>query len=299
MPTHGKCALCLTEGRLATSHVLPAFVFRWFRETSITGHMRFAQNPKRRVQDGEKKPWLCDDCEQRLSGYERRFANDLFYPWLSGTTRIRYEEWLLKFCVSVSWRVLNHFRDLGEPEHYSADQVAAAERASQVWREFLLGDRVHPGAFEQHLVIFDAVEEASIQLPQNVNRYLLRSVAMDVVGGKRVAMTYAKLGRFAVFGMIEKGGAPWQNTKVHVREGLLKPQRYVLPAPLADYLREKADAYASVAEQIPEHQRDRIEARAMRDIDRLIETDQFAAMMHDHQLFGDAAPTLTPPPPPL
>ena len=100
----GICAFCNVEDRLRESHVLPAFVYRWLRSRSGVGHIRRTDSPNRRVQDGVKLQWLCDDCETLFSGYETAFATKLFYPWQDGTNRIAYNEWLLSFCVSISWR---------------------------------------------------------------------------------------------------------------------------------------------------------------------------------------------------
>ena len=66
----GICRLCYCDAELQESHVIPAFVFRWLRETGPTPHMRISDEPNRRVQDGLKYPWLCRDCEQMLGGWQ-------------------------------------------------------------------------------------------------------------------------------------------------------------------------------------------------------------------------------------
>jgi hypothetical protein len=99
------CRLCQRPRELRDSHILPAFVFRWLKDTSATGFMRFADEPNRRAQDGITTRLLCDECEGRLGVWERAFANDLFYPYVENSSlRVRCGTWLLKFCASVSWR---------------------------------------------------------------------------------------------------------------------------------------------------------------------------------------------------
>jgi hypothetical protein len=101
------CRLCGHERELQESHVVPAFVFKWLKETSSTGSLRFGQQPNKRVQDGYKQRWLCLDCEGRLNVWETQFATQLFHPVnQDGGDNIRYGEWLMKVCVSVSWRTL-------------------------------------------------------------------------------------------------------------------------------------------------------------------------------------------------
>jgi hypothetical protein len=68
--TTGVCALCKRDVPLVESHILPAFIFRWKKETSATGYLRNSQNPKKRVQDGLKVPLLCIDCERLFNSFD-------------------------------------------------------------------------------------------------------------------------------------------------------------------------------------------------------------------------------------
>jgi hypothetical protein len=47
----GTCALCGENKKLRMSHIIPNFVFKWMKETSATGFLRSAENPKKRLQD--------------------------------------------------------------------------------------------------------------------------------------------------------------------------------------------------------------------------------------------------------
>lgn len=285
-----KCALCGKEGTLRESHVLPAFVFRWLRERSVTGHIRHSDTPNRRVQDGLKKPWLCDDCETRFSRHETHFATKVFHPWLHGEQRAAYDGWLLKFCVSISWRVLAHCKGLNPNRSYTAEQEALARRADVTWRSFLLDEIPHPGQFEQHLLIFDIIAETDIpDLPNNFNRYITGGVEMDMVGSERTLLTYAKLGRFCIFGIIQKGPNKWEGTKVHVTHGLLEPRSVSIPHGLLHLFKEKASLVDSVHQRISETQHGKIDSTVMKNIDRLTGSDQFAAMMADAEMFGEEA----------
>ncbi|MDZ4137692.1 MAG: hypothetical protein U1D66_02305 [Erythrobacter sp.] len=119
----GNCGFCGSFSELRGSYVLPAFVFRWLRDRSGKGHLRNTDNPNRRVQDGLKLPWLCDECEGRFSKFETAFATKAFHPWHQGQTAISYQEWMLKFCVSVSWRVLQYSRGKNPNAEYT-DELA-------------------------------------------------------------------------------------------------------------------------------------------------------------------------------
>jgi hypothetical protein len=285
------CALCGEAAALHRSHVLPAFIFRWFRESSATGHIRFSEAPDKRVQDGIKLPLLCSKCEGRLSRFETAFATNLFHPWNSDSgKRIRYGDWLLKFCVSISWRVLTYAADKTGLEPLAPEQKEMAKIASDRWSQFILGSEPHPGQFEQHLLHLDPIVSHSlVDLPNNINRYLLRAVEMDLPAGEKSAYTYAKLGKFALFGFIQPPARKWIGTKVHVRAGVIGPGEYQLPPELMSYFHDRATRYGEIYSRISEKQLDKIESDATRDVDRLRSSATAEAMFHDRRLFGTEA----------
>jgi hypothetical protein len=291
--TEGECAFCAAFGELRGSHVLPAFVYRWLRGRSGTGHIRQTDNPNRRVQDGLKLAWLCGSCEAQFSRYETAFAAKLFHPWHDGVMRVPYTEWLLKFCTSVSWRVLRYARGRNPEAKYTSDQSRLMDEADKRWREFLSGDVAHPGAFEQHLLIFDVIGETTVRdLPSNINRFMTGAITLDIVGSPRSLMTYAKLGRFNIFGIIQRGPNRWEGTKVHVREGIIKPGRFVVPAGLLDLFREKAKLTADGFDAMSPTQREKVRQHVDGNLDQFMASDQFRSMMADAEMFGRKAVTM-------
>src|ERR1041384_7712632 len=99
------CRLCGKTAELKLSHIIPAFVFRWKRQTSANGYLRMADAPNKRVQDGIKKYWLCEACEARFSRVEDRFSAHVFYPFANeDASRVRYAPWMLQFAASLVWR---------------------------------------------------------------------------------------------------------------------------------------------------------------------------------------------------
>jgi hypothetical protein len=108
-PNPPACALCEQQRILVESHIFPAFLFRWKKKTAATTYLRCNEDPKKRVQDGLKVPMLCAECEGLFNKFETDFCNHVFHPLVSGkTSSASYGPWLLKFCVSVSWRILAH-----------------------------------------------------------------------------------------------------------------------------------------------------------------------------------------------
>jgi len=196
----GICKLCDEEGELQHSHVIPAFAYRWLRETSGTGHIRLGAEPNRRIQDGKKLYWLCANCELRLGKSETAFAKNLFHPFSSGKeARFIYGPWLMQFCVSVSWRVLRYYREETDLEGYSDQSLERLSEADRIWKEVLLGQRAHPGHCRQHLIPLDAIESATGKLAPNINRYLMRVIEMDVVRGSDTEFVFSKIGSSGEF----------------------------------------------------------------------------------------------------
>jgi hypothetical protein len=258
---------------LLLSHVLPAFVYRWKRESSGGSHLRSTDEPNLRVQDGIKRHWLCAGCEERFSKDERAFANKIFYPYLSDpAAELPYGPWLLRFCTSVSWRVLRYAFEEDRFEDWDRDAVSDCERAESVWREVLLGARPHPGDLRQHLLPFDIIEQGAADAAPNINRYLTRAIQIDLCRGSKSVFTFAKLGRFGIFGMIRPDTHPWIGTKVHAKEGSIRPRRYQVPGPLWKYLNDKARDSAAALDAVSDKQRAKIDQAFQQNVDAFVGT---------------------------
>ena len=285
------CRLCGEVAELQDSHVLPAFVFRWLKETSATGFIRFGQHPNRRVQDGKTKRWLCLSCEQKLNVWETKFANSLFHSSNSGRIhRIRYGRWLLKFCVSVSWRSLLFMLEESGLKQFSEAQRTAAAHALETWRAFLLDKVIHPGRFEQHLLPFDSIDTLTGDFPPNFCRYLLRAVEIDVVHNNETTFVQSKLGRFVILGFIElPKPQQWSGSRIHAQEGFIAPRKYTLPIEFGNYLKDRAHRHAVVYGKISDTQLRKIDETLRNDTDRLAQSETFKAMTEDVRIFGEKA----------
>lgn len=283
-----SCVLCGSSDPLQNSHVLPAFVFRWLRKTSGTGHFRNTNNPNVRVQDGIKLPLLCAGCEAAFSSYEAPFASDVFHRFQDDSAaRMRYGPWLLRFCTSVSWRVLVYAKLSKHLNQLNQEQIQSADFALQRWKSFLQGNSPHPGPYEQHLLPMAAIESHNIEgLSTSAKRYLMRAIHMDVVVAESMAFTFAKLGPIMVFGFIKPPARRWKGTKVHVRSGEIRPSTYELPRELFSYLMDKANAVADSQRTITENQFEKMESALRSNPERFAESQQMKAMMLDAQLFG-------------
>lgn len=287
----GRCKLCEEERELQLSHILPAFVFRWQRESSGNGHIRLGMKPNKRVQDGLKRYWLCLECEGRLNKSETAFAAALFHPFTSNTTeRVSYSHWLIEFAVSLSWRVLLFYRDEAGLKDWEPEAIDKLNKAERVWREVLLGKRHHPGQHQQHFLPFDRIESATGEFAPNINRYLMRAIDMDLCRGGRNIFTYAKIGRFIFLGFVhESAPENWRGTKVHATEGIIEPRKYVVPRPFGEYINSKARRMSELLASVSPTQKAKIDEAFRKNLDRFVGCDSYQAMLADISMFGDDA----------
>jgi hypothetical protein len=286
-----KCLICQDKADLQLSHVLPAFVFRWLKESSGGGHLRLGMEPNKRVQDGLKRYWLCNSCEGKLNTSETAFASKIFYPYLKKSgEQFRYSNWLMHFCVSLSWRVLRFYMEETQFNNWSTEDYKYIEKADKIWREVLLEKRPHPQNCQQHILPLDQLESASGKLAPSINRYLMRAVDMDLCRGGQVIFTYTKLGRFIVLGFVnEPNLKQWRGSKINANQGIIQPQKYVLPRPFWEYVNNKAKRMADLFESISDKQADKVEETFKKNIDKYVGSDAFQAMSADISMFGDNA----------
>lgn len=282
------CAFCGERRELKQSHIIPKFVFRWLKDTGGTGYLRQSEAPLRRVQDGLKIQLLCEECEKRFNVWETAFANKIFHPFhLDAKVSVPYSEWFAKFCASVSWRILEYYRQRGLLEKVDESIASAVHSALDTWRRFLAGELSNPGQHEQHMLPMPGIESSTVpSLSNNINRYMLRGVEMDFVVGGDSAMVAAKMGPFHLFGYVLRPKDRWRGSRVAVASGCFGPTQYVLPMALMDYMNERASNSAQVVSNLPEHQVSKIENEILKNPEKFRSTGLFEAMLMDAEMFG-------------
>jgi hypothetical protein len=292
----GVCLLCKKERELQLSHIIPNFVYNWLKDTSPS-YIRSSQNPNQRVQDGPKHYLLCAECEGLFSKWEAAFAENIFHPLHeSGGKQLYwpYEEWCLKFAVSITWRVLAYGNIQGI-SHFSEKQNRAMKKALETWNDFLLGKCPDPGEFEQHIVLTDLIRNHTVpDLSAYINRYMVRSIDVDIPCTDRRAYVYAKMGRVILLGFIQEPWShQWQGTKIHVKKGSLGSKRYILPRFIGSYINLRANKAASSLASLSDKQRQKITNTLKDKTKELAESEIIKAMNQDVNLFGDEAFDIT------
>ena len=288
MTKHGKCQLCGFEKELKESHIVPSFVFKWLKRTSVTGKLRSGEIPNQRKQDGYKLFLLCGVCEKLFCKWEHCFAKNIFEPITKEKQLEPYGGWLLKFSTSLSWRILQFAKYERPLNHFPDSLISSANNASTIWREFLLDKRPHPGRFEQHMLLFPKlITEYKSDLPPNINQYILRSIDMDVACSKKEAFVYLKLGRIFIFGFIEiQKPKNWHQSKVHLNYGTLLNKQYIIPEEIKDFIFHKARKGFKSQQKMSEKQWNQIGKDYEKNIDHFRHSEMFKAIEQDYKFFG-------------
>jgi hypothetical protein len=79
----------------------------------------------------------------------------------------------------------------------------------------------------------------------------------------------------------------WTGSNVHVAEGSIAPQKYVIPQPFADYLNRKAREMEVALGALSRRQEAKAAEPFRRNIERFATPDAFTAMQADVDMFGD------------
>src|SRR3546814_12759131 len=81
-----------------------------------------------------------------------------------------------------------------------------------------------------------------------------------------------------LFGIIQKASHRWEGTKVHIKHGLLKPGKIVIPGALLDLFREKAMLADDFMTSMSPAQRAKVDKHVMDNREAFAASDQFAAI---------------------
>ena len=156
---------------------------------------------------------------------------------------------------------------------------------------FFLEQSPIPGPHEQHMFVVDIIDHSSIaDLPPNINRYLSRTIDSDVAFAQGDAISYAKMGRFVLFGFVSmKYPRRWRETKLHVRYGQFGQQDVELPSDVGEFIFGRARLAAERYSQISDRQQARIRKSYEQNLDHAARSETLRAMHHDVSMFGKRA----------
>ena len=262
-----RCALCGMEESIVASHIIPKFVYRWAVATGGTGYLRWGVKPNQRVQDGEKRRWMCKACDNGVVGkLENRFAREVFFPVVRKNLPVRWHgAWLWRFCTSISWRAAKAI--LEDENTYSEVELSEEVRNSLVkaerrWRRWLVGEGAgRERRQNQHMIVWGELGHLDHTWPEYTHRYLLRGIERHCAWSDKhdKVFVYSKMGPVLIVGFAsgeKKEG--WMGTNAGRLRGRVPEENIVLTAGFADYLKDRINRASSVKGEISDQQKDKI-----------------------------------------
>ncbi|HAU1875588.1 TPA: hypothetical protein ACF5XO_002805 [Legionella pneumophila] len=228
------CKLCESKFKLHESHIIPRFIYKWLKKTSKTGHLRIMNKINHRIQDGYKKLWLCQNCETLFGKWEKYFAEQIFIPVIkNNSAQFLYNENLIKFAVSIFWRVLLFFKE----ENLLKPSISSLTNSTlNKWSNFIQNNIANPGCNEVHLYNLVGYPNDST----NISIYLSRTIDFDVIFFGNDIFVYIKLPFFIITGYLNL------ESKSELRESRIKlsygnyPKKINFPGDLWRYINNKA-----------------------------------------------------------
>ena len=296
----GKCRLCGGSGELEAGHIIPAFVFRYIRETGLIegGGLRFAEQPNKVVQDGDKRHWFCKACEGKFSKDEKKFNEKIFKPTNEGhQPQLHYGPELLRFCVSLSLRTLLRYQEIDhdETERRPISELDEKDqelitKAEMEWKDYLNGNCRSSEKFAHHICIMGKIDSSTLNMNVGINKYIQRAPHQDILSVKTGVVIYTKIPGIFIFGIIRDDEAwLWNRTQVLSSGGTLPGNETVrLPCWLHTYLDKQAAHYQGMSKSLSQRQRERtdrkVQKEAEKDPERLRNSPMFQAIEADERL---------------
>lgn len=296
--TIGTCKLCLNENvTLLNSHIIPDFVFRWLRDLSVTKHFRSSEAPNRRTERGLTRNWLCLECDNKKIGdkLESPFAKNIFLQTLSEKelSPLTYDSSLLRFCISVLWRVL--LVGIEEAESRNAkdgkphlDFIAALQELAEIWRKFLLDENAQWTGENVYFLRLGIKGLLPEDIAPRMNVYSKLSIDMATIVDPFCweQKIYAKIGPFIIFsplvrsyyGFWEKGGI----FPINEKEGVLSIDSCELPLFFKDFLAGRADLCENIHTNLSEKQKNKINELLNKNLNDYIDSDEHLLSLLDY-----------------
>lgn len=287
-----ECALCRQVKELELSHIVPKFVIRYLKKTSV-GAIRNIQNPNRVVQDGEKHYLLCGDCEDLFSTYETKFANSFFYPYMKDNQKeFHYDCETYYFLTSVSWRslyldILDFVANAEEVGIDTETLDCLIEKEGQM-RNFLLKKQPNVVGIEHHVFFFGDIKNiANDLIDTRPHTTIHRSIGSYTFFNKELK-TYATVTNMMgiiLFTLYSKGKQEnWVNTEIINGSGSIKAENQIIESVCGNELIEMLNNAKRAASETSEKQRALINERVQNKIEDFKKSKTFEDLMKDFNL---------------
>ena len=209
----GKCHLCGKIKELKKSHIWPQFAYKRFASNPAKGG-QFADLTKQQLNNEQYTSfWFCHECEQILGKTEDYAARLCSKIEADPKKDHAYDERLLRFAVSISWRTLKY--------HTPGTHNRAVENkweAAGIWKRYLRMSAPRIKSYTQH--IFNVIDNP-FGLEKMLGGALVReqSLVLSQIGPLLI------VGHLKPQDLSAEEQITWRNSKVLSTGGSISPIR--------------------------------------------------------------------------
>jgi hypothetical protein len=215
-----------------------------------------------------------------LSRVEKIFAEKVFLPFHKNELEtIEYGEWLYKFVVSVSWRVLKCFED---------ETTKECRFAMEAWSNYLANNGSNNGSdqFEHHIIFLGPldIDKSDKLKAKNMNKYLIRAIDAVPLFGRDTLVVYTKMCRIVALSLLNIPTDKFHNTKIRKGKGILTIRQTIRDPAFSELLEKRAERVNEMYEQMSEKQKNKILDTAKGNLNRFFNSEWFYAEEEDRKL---------------
>ena len=238
---------------------------------------------------------FCQDCEQKFSKYETQFSNNIFYPYINeelsregiASGKIKYfdySEWLLKFCISVQYRIIL----TSNSEKYTQRQYNIFNDFKSIWSKYLLDKRNDTGNCRTYLIFLQNMLSGKGSLPSNINDkvnfYILRSIDATPLIGKNKLGVYSKLGPIVIFTSILPSRLPYTDDIILKKKGTIKTAQILENTDISQYILITRPNETMHLFQYSEKQKNVISETYSKNIEKFEDSIIYYSMLGDYHI---------------
>lgn len=278
----GKCKLCEIESDLQLSHVIPASIYRWLKQTSGTGILRGTKNVNKTIQDGRKYHWLCANCEQKFGIYEKYFMEKVFKPINNGeyVSTFKYDHRLFYYLNSIWWRII--IESLKEDEVNNCKFIDEIKHCEKELRTFLKEYKFPLNYDKNYLLLLGEVKEAPEKF-KNLNFIFLRTVDPLLMFDDDSCYLSLRIPRFYFFmDILGLKNHLLETSKIMSNGGEYKVSKEMMQEPhIASLINQRIEVFNERMDLMSETQIKKTTDRHVQNLDRFKKSKSFEAWIND------------------
>jgi hypothetical protein len=248
-----RCRWCGSNA--IESHTTPKSILKAARKHVGVTNIRWLEQPNLEVQDLRKYFLLCKSCDNSFSPAENSFLRHIYEPLLTGSDEFEYDEWLIRFAISLAWKRLA----TGLPllPGLTSEVIAYAEAAMIQWQGYLQNQHQEAEPYQHHLFLTKFMEKD--ELTDLEKTVLMSTFDSSIIPSPCALFLAATFPGCILLTIIAPTVSPpdWKTTQIH-RSGRFDSNQILPGGFLLPWFQEKIDYSKNSKKTISPRQREKI-----------------------------------------